>query len=100
MSATAVRASALITPISSRLALARRESAVSPTARPAGTGTSDVPAGALFTHDTCPDCGFDGDMPQVLDPDLGDQGLECPDCGYVLTTRINFADDPDAEVGW
>jgi hypothetical protein len=44
---------------------------------------------APWIHDTCPECGFDGDVAVVLDPDQGLIGWECPDmeCRAWVTTR-------------
>lgn len=42
---------------------------------------------APWLHDTCPECGWDGDAAIIRDPDLGPIGWECPDCLTFVTTR-------------
>jgi len=42
---------------------------------------------APFLHDTCPECGFDGDVAVVLDAEQGLMGWSCPDCSTFVVTR-------------
>lgn len=42
---------------------------------------------APWVHDSCPECGWDGDTAIILDADQGLLGWECPDCAYFVTTR-------------
>jgi predicted RNA-binding Zn-ribbon protein involved in translation (DUF1610 family) len=44
-------------------------------------------ASAPWIHDTCDDCGFDGDVAVIFDPDQGLMGWECPDCRAWITAR-------------
>jgi len=48
---------------------------------------------APFLHDTCPFCGFDGDIAVVLDPDQGLMGWSCPECREWVTTRDLVPDE-------
>lgn len=50
------------------------------------TRLSSAPS-APFFHDTCPECGWDGDAAVIRDADLGLIGWECPDCRTFVTTR-------------
>jgi len=47
-------------------------------------------------HDTCPECGFDGDVAVVIDPDQGLMGWECPECSEFVVTRDLIPDEVDA----
>ncbi len=49
-------------------------------------------SGDLF-HDTCPECGWDGDAALIRDE--GFLGWECPECFDVVTVRPDFGADPD-----
>jgi len=51
---------------------------------------------APWMHDTCPECGFDGDVAVVIDPDQGLMGWECPECSEFVVTRDLIPDEVDA----
>ena len=42
---------------------------------------------APWIHDTCPECGWDGDAAVITITDQGLLGWECPECSYFVTMR-------------
>ena len=56
-----------------------------PAAAPFDTATA---AGTSpWIHDTCVECGFDGDVAVIRDIDEGLIGWDCPECSYFVTMR-------------
>jgi predicted RNA-binding Zn-ribbon protein involved in translation (DUF1610 family) len=42
---------------------------------------------APWIHDSCDECGWDGDAAIVRDPDQGLMGFDCPQCSVFVVAR-------------